>query len=514
MNGRGRAALVPLVCGFLVVVSFRPAFGLFRFHDDWTFVYRAADAVMADRVTAFILSPLDQHWSPLWHTIEVVNFLVAGWESDWFIRALIATCTLLSLLLCASFLQTLGVSTMAWIVGVATLALHHSAAAARFSFDTCSQAAADLLGWTAVVFAIRGLLRDRGPSTKTIVAVLALLTAAILMKEQALGAFAGIALAALWTAWRRSDGRSSPRTWWLLALLIVEVAFFAIVRDALGVRFRPSGEPFGLCIPCVPVNIAQLTAAVLIPVRTLTFFDAIRAMPVHLATVVWSMVGALVVGGALAIGLVLWTRRHREQGAVIGVISCALLASYFPVALLGHVGELYTHPLLFWFAVVVAISVDAVWTTPRPGWRAAVAACAVAYIASLAIGQRANLREMRATGDRARLWLTRIGEALQSVPDGSLVVIRAETPYKPLLDYGLYRLTTPNTLVLTGLSPWSIRYVTDGRMDVVLDQADAATWLERINTAISAGRAYRLNVGADEQLRVAVLSRGATGTAP
>src|SRR5262249_16958302 len=88
-----------------------------------------------------------------------------------------------------------------------------------------------------------------------------------------------------------------------------------------------------------------------------------------------------------------------------------------------------THTSLFWVAVLVACAVDGYWTASRIP-RAVVAAGAAVYVASLGIGQHANLTDMRATGERARVWLSLISSTLRPVPDGALVVFRASGAYK------------------------------------------------------------------------------------
>jgi hypothetical protein len=488
------AASVALIC-----ICFAPAYGLYRFHDDWLFVSEAASAISEHRVTSFVFHPLAQHWTPAWHAIEVFNFIVAGWEADWFIRSLIATCTLLSLLLCASILRTLGLSTVGRLLGITTLALHHTAAVARFSFDTYSQSLVDLLGWTAVVCAIRALLSDHGITVATVVRVVALLTPALFVKEQALAAFAGVALVIACAAWWRRDVLSSRPVVWLLLIVAAEAAFFAAVRRAMGVAFAEEGEAFSLCPRCVPVNIVELGSATLLPVRTLVFFDAVRAMPIDRWKLVTIMVGAVGVAAAILAGV-----RQRIQQAATGarelaLVAGAFVASYFPVALLGHVGEFYTHTTLFWFAVLVACAGDALWRATAGRTRAAVAVCATVYLASLGVGQHANLRDMRANGERARGWLALIADRVRAVPDGGIVVVRASGPYKARFDYGLYRLTTPQALVLGFFSPPSLLYAVGDRLEVVLDEALASpSWRDRVAEAAARRAAYWLDLDAGE----------------
>lgn len=489
-------AVIAVTSLALLIVSFWPAYGLYRFHDDWTFVYKAAEALRNRQVLSFIARPLDQHWSPIWQAIEVLNFLVAGWESDWFIRTLTAACTLGSLLLCASFLRTLRVSLSGQIVAVGTLALHHAAAAARFSFDTYSQSLADLVGWMAVVCVIRALLSDRGITRVTMACVLGLLVPVIFLKEQSLAAFLAVGVTMVAAATWRPDLRRSPRAFLLVGCLVVTAGLFTLARAAMGVRFAAPGEAFSFCPACVPVNVAELGAAVFMPVRTLVWFDAARAVPMDTARLVGVLVAAALVAAAIIAGNVLRARRGEPQLKALALVTLCLASSYFPVALLGHVGELYTHANLFWFAALVGCAVDGYWSRSK-SVRAATIAVAAVYLVVLGVGQHANARDMRATGERSRQWLARIVERLQPVPDGSFVLIHADGEYKSLLDYGLYRLTTPQVLVLTGISPYPVRSVLHDRVTVLLDE-EPERWRVPLASAIVRGAAFRLELAAGD----------------
>ncbi len=126
-----------IVAAFVVcAVSFAPAYGLYRFHDDWRFVDFAAKAVATGSVDRLILRPLEQHWSPLWHSLEVANFLIAGWEADWLIRTINLLATFGSMLVLSWLLRSAGLSNLAVGGAIGVMAFHHLSATARYSFDT------------------------------------------------------------------------------------------------------------------------------------------------------------------------------------------------------------------------------------------------------------------------------------------------------------------------------------------------------------------------------------------
>jgi hypothetical protein len=247
------------------------------------------------------------------------------------------------------------------------------------------------------------------------------------------------------------------------------------------------------------VNIAELGAAVMLPVRTLVALDAARSAPPAIGRLAAVGSATACVAAAVAAGNVVRARGGRDAARALALVVCAAAASFFPVALLFHVGELYAHTALFWFAVLAAFAVDGLWIALRRA-RAAVLVCAAAYLVGIAAGQRANLSEMRATGERARAWLARIDDRLRPVPDGGFVLIAASGEYKAPFDYGLYRVTTPQVLVLTGLSPYPVRAAMRDRVAVYLDFADPGLWRAALERAGARG-AYRLEIaGGDARL--------------
>jgi len=64
-NGKPALGSVYLTIPLLVSVAFFGSFGLYRFHDDWTFVHRARAALSNAEALRFMFGrPFDQHWSP------------------------------------------------------------------------------------------------------------------------------------------------------------------------------------------------------------------------------------------------------------------------------------------------------------------------------------------------------------------------------------------------------------------------------------------------------------------
>jgi hypothetical protein len=461
----------------LSVVTFWGSVGLQPFYDDWAFPSQAALALRDGTSGAYLLTAIGRHWSPLWNLIALANLSLAGWYSDLVIRGITLVAFVGGLAWFACLARRWRLSPLAIAFGVAVLALHHTRAAALYSFDTYSQVLVDLASWVAAGLALTALSRsgppEGGPHIRTpedgpghtglpdrrwALAVLIPLLALLVKEQAAAGALAVCGLLAV--AWARSPGGADRRGVAVLAaLLVAGVLAFALARQQAGVTFADT-EAYRLCPSCVPRNIGLLGGALVLPVRTLDIVDAWRngqLLKLALATA----------GAGLVVGFIAAAFRRRTAA-----LPAALLAlSTFPVALLAHVGELYAHTAVFWFAMLMAVAADE-WRTLVPGTarRAMVTLAMAVYLASLGVGIRANLGEMRTTGELAALWHGRYDEAVAGLPPGSVVLVRGAWPEKNRGDYGLYRLTSPDFVTLMWV--WAKRTAADERLEVLFEWSD------------------------------------------
>jgi hypothetical protein len=141
-----------------------------------------------------------------------------------------------------------------------------------------------------------------------------------------------------------------------------------------------------------------------------------------------------------------------------------MIVSWYPVSIMAHVGELYVHTSLFWFALLVGYAADgwAMWRKQgRPRRVVALTLAITAYCVCLGYGLRSNLREIHATAERTAVWLERFDEALTAVPAGSRVLIYNHNPDRGDRDYGLYRVTSVQSLLLAEMSRPALSYLTD-----------------------------------------------------
>jgi hypothetical protein len=298
---------------------------------------------------------------------------------------------------------------------------------------------------------------------RNVALVLALYAAALLIKEQALSALVAAGVIAF-----ERRRRSVWMTW--SGTLALSVAF-AIVRYAAGVLFYSNG-PFSLCLACVSGNAAVMLGGLLLPTRTMNAYLAFLDPSTHGPALVLAAVGTALVTLGLFLGLrQSWRTGNRRHLLLLATL---MLASLFPTALLFHVGELSPHAALFWFAILAGYAVD--------GWRARlaerpalprqlVAAVVFAYVATLFVGLRANLADMRATGERAKALPLAFNDAVRDIPRSAIVIVHGLNPVRAPTDYSLYRLTTPGMLLVDSAA---LRFTSDPTLTIV-DEADWPT---------------------------------------
>ncbi|MBS1790790.1 MAG: hypothetical protein JST85_23945 [Acidobacteria bacterium] len=485
----------------LTGASFIGAFGLFRFHDDWTFAYKAREALAKGESLSFILRPLDQHWSPLWQLTEVINARLVGWESDYFLRGFILLTFFASLALLLNFTRWLGVNAVSTCAALIVFGVHPISAVARYSFDCYSQCAADLLTWTAAVLLMAKILPFDGSNEigkKSLWGFYGLLIIGLLFKEQALAGFATSAWFLAVAFFRFSKIRRASI--FILTGLFLLAGAFTLIRFLAGVSTQMEG-PFHISPLHAPINAIILVGGQVSPIPLLFWFDALRAQPREIGLLVlYALLSASVVTFLLA-GLFFCWRHSPENRFHLVLVSGALILSGFPAALLAHVGELYAHTGLFWFATLVALATQ--------GWRISfqeksreriIQAAVLVWGIVLAIGLRGLMAEMRATGERSRQWLTRSKELLAPLPAGSFVVVDAQEPAKLLVDYSLLRLSRPQYLILTGIRPWAFRLITNDKPTVVLREGveKFASWRQQLADCQRQNLSYRLWIGNDE----------------
>lgn len=452
----------------LVLAAFARSFGMYPFYDHWMYLSAVGPALAHHAPGEFIWSAYPPHWSPLSFAWWIFNLRFVGWESDVLIRSTNALLVWCGLIVFAASARGLGASRGAIVAGMAVLGLHHINAAPDFSYVCNDQIAADLLTWliVGVTIATRGVPRPKAARQMTL--VVTLLVPALLIKEQALAAVAAIAVLAVWSTFvDREEAWMRRLRWKAVAGAVAVSAAFAAARAAAGLWFAASG-PYRFCPTCIPGNVGLLLTSLVVPSRTLDVFLAVRTWPPQMNVVMPVLFGTSAVLAGLVGGLI--SRGPGSDRKTVGLCAVLLVSSGFPVVLQRNVTELYAHTALFWFAMLVAMAVD--------GWRArlrdtpvaartAFVVAPVIYALSLAIGLSGNLREMRETGERSRMWRERIHALVRNVPPGSVVLARGVPMVKGPNDYGLYRVTTPGyllagTLGLAWRAPVDLTWCVEG----------------------------------------------------
>jgi hypothetical protein len=435
-----------LLAAVVTAVVFAGGFGLYPWYDDWMYLSAAGDALARHAPGEFIWSPLTPHWSPLAFALEIVNLRLVGWESDLFIRLAIAVLVFVGLFVFAAFARHQGSSGVGVAAGLGVLALHHINAAAFYSFDCYDQIAADLLTWTSLTLLIRASDAVGRRAWRQCAWAVGLYVPALLFKEQALTVAAGAVVIAIWASAFKPPP-AARRLWIVLAVIVGISALFAFARWRAGLWFQPDG-PYRLCLTCVPGNVGLLAGSLMLPVRTLDVFVALKQWPAAMRVVLPAALATVGLIWLLVAGV---ARNRRAKGHRLTPLYLALLAaSFFPVTLLATAVELHAHTALFWFALVISSAVD--------GWRDrlrraerpvkyAMAALLCGYVVALGTGLHQNRDEMRASGERSRDWRVRLHAAAAEAPRGSTILVRGLLLVKSPDDYGLYRVTLPGYLL-------------------------------------------------------------------
>jgi hypothetical protein len=442
-----------------LVLLFANSFGLHRAGDDWLAVAFAMDAVATGEPYAQITQPFTHHWSPLWYAFEIANYQLVGWHSDTLIRVFVMVCVLLSVIAFVWIARRLGLSPTSISVGIAVLLLHPIAAAAYYSFDCYSHVAADTLVWssTALLISVGVGLSDRRAAATAVV----LFVVALLFKEQALAGALNALIIALWFR-HRTVGVAAG------AMVAVSVVF-AFARAGAGLWFETEG-PFAMCVACVPANVATLVAGSLIPVPASDVYIAFREGNWLAPSLIFGSIALISTATLLGLGVAKWHRARRPHAALIVLL---LLAATFPVAILADIGELYTHSLLFWLAILAAMAWDAA---------APPLLFAEGFAFVLLIGLFFNLADMRATGHRAAGTLAATHAALATVPADAGIVLHGfdETPSSH--EYGLIRIHAPGRLILYGVA---LDVTAPGRRRFDTDE-EARAWQRETGGAVYA----------------------------
>jgi len=456
-------ALVGLSGVVALLVTYIGGFGLYRFADDWAYVYRASKAAVDGTMINFIFGHFYQsHWSPLHHATEALNFILVGWKDDWFIRSFTIFMHVLSLVAAWLAIRRMRFGVFGAVATIGVMGFHHTQAIAIYSFDTTSQCAADTLGWLGVLAFWRSLHERQPWRSKSYWCALVLLPIALLFKEVALAAAGVYVIFAIVHFAHAGEYRRWLQSVLQTCLPVVGITIgFALIR-ALFCPFWPKSGPTMWSPSSVPVNMAQLGLALITPFRTLEWFDALKAQPIQITRLVLAACLSILLLSVLCAGATVRMRRCPEYTRAFCILAGAMIVSWYPFSLMAHVSELYVHTSLFWFALLVGYAADgwAMWLERgRPMRVVALTLSIVAYCVCLGYGLRLNLRDMRATGERSAIWMERFDDALSVVPSGSRVLIYNHDPARGDQDYSVYRDTTVQGLMFREVPPTAFRFL-------------------------------------------------------
>jgi hypothetical protein len=301
-----------------------------------------------------------------------------------------------SLAVLCVLLREMGLSRAVMLIAAALVAVHPANAAAVWSVDSCHQTWSTAFGLYACLLAVRGRLW----------AWLLPVAIAALWKEAGFAWFAAAPALRLMIGANRSTEPSGlvAQVWserrWLVVGLSGAVAYLVVrmllaghtsLGDAEG-RYALSHNPLVWLH-----NAAMLLGVALVPVDTVAIFGVAHKLARGVAPAFF----ALPFG---AIALFVLVRRLRARSLCLFFGSLMVVAVMVPHPFIGHVSEMYAHPLTFGLALVGSLSLAAWW--PNRSTRLTRLAIASMLAAFLWV-DISKYSEMLATGKRAELFASR-----------------------------------------------------------------------------------------------------------
>lgn len=379
-------ASVPWFSSALGFLFGLPAFAIGPAGDDW---YYAAP------LFAFpwkALVPQGIFWRPLDHIV----YWLAGFAHGWHVEACHLAAVLghaASLAALCVLLREIGISRVVTLIAAAFVAVHPANAAAVWSVDSNHQTWSTAFGLSACILAMRG--------RRWVWLVPAMIAA--LWKESGLAWFAAAPALRLTVGayYNIEPSGLVARVWterrWLVLGLVGALAYLSarmllagqVMLGATEGRYAFSPNPLVWLR-----NAAMLLGVALIPVDTVAIFGIGH----RLARGVAPAFLALPFGVMALFGL---GRRRRVRPVCLLFGGLMLVAVMAPHLLIGHVSEMYAHPITFTLTVVASLLLGTSW--PKCSTRLTQFAIALVLVAFVLV-DLGKYREMLATARRAEIF--------------------------------------------------------------------------------------------------------------
>ena len=413
--------------------------------DDWGHVTYAARSVREGTLWRQPLHPRDIHWSPLWFLVNAIAYSLSPGTFGVVPLAFVKTAALMVLLIAAFILlRTFFVRFEVATVSALTLAFHQASVAAFYQWKAAGGLCSCAAGAGAIVLIVRDSLENKSSRTRAVLAAM-LLAIALLFKETALcfGVLAALLLIGS-IAFSRGDARRN-----MIQSTIPSVAvtiFFLAVRTLTGASLQletVSRYRIGNPVAWI-VNESLLIGAAVSPVSTLWWFDALHAR--HWLQVAIYFVITLVFSILTVVAIArMWNGSQRPLAiCILGLISAG-----FPVVLLNHVSETYVAPALFWYSMLLGITLQSMLRIAADHPIPALAVLGI-FLSLHGFGFADKISHMRKTADSEVAAMERSIAPLRAIPDGSRVIVEnADAPLPT--NYSVYREFNPSDAVQFGL---------------------------------------------------------------
>lgn len=427
----------------------------------------------------FNSNPGHGFYRPVTYGVNALVQALAGWET-WPIHLLNVLAHAFLAWLVYQFMLKSGHGRRAGIIGSAFMMVTQGGSAAVLQNDTISQITGTLFGCLSLWFlhlastsgddkeSAMGMPSAQGRYLPAYyLASLLFFVVSLASKETSVG-FAPMIGVLILLRYYKAPGPLLNR---LLRIALEFLPYLILLllymwfRSSIGASqpaFGTEGYSFRIGVN-VPLNLLQLGTASVVPISTVTVFDAVQHHDLFLLILVAA--GSILFVGLIALGL-----RLRENRRWLGFIGFCGLAGTIPPLLLNHVGELYLYNSLPFIAVIVGIGIVGAFERTRGIVRWGI----VAFLMLFSVLNLNAIREkgvmITENGVRARRLLEQIAPYITAMPqNGYLLLVNPPTDEIP---YSVYRM--PGFRVFEfGTNIFSVR---TGRKDVyiVLNRGDSS----------------------------------------
>lgn len=310
---------------------------------------------------------------------------------------------------------------------------------AVLSNDTMSQMGGTLFGCLSL-WLLYTALRAENHSTIRLVLSLTTFAVALLFKESSISFLPMLFFLSLIMNLRKPKSVQLKNISKVFAPYIIITAAYLVVRFNLvdpQPLFGAERYNFNFGLNIVR-NIAMLTFSAFVPISSVTYYTALQAG--NYFVIFSGMLATSLIILAAAYGLY----KMKDRGVLFAFLALTLL-SFFPMALLNRVSELYTYNAMPFASILFGIGIGTLWgAIVKVRVKSILAGTLLLLSCShiFAIQSKAELMEQN--GRRASRLLVELMPFIKQLPQKSLLVLL--NPNTDTIEYSVYKLAGFNYL--------------------------------------------------------------------